>query len=335
MPSAVGVGMPLVVSQPTPTALPEKFYVQAPVDATPTATPFQPLPPTEAYLPTETPMPTVTPLPTPTPTLTVAPPPEQEQQAIVNQPRRQINILLLGSDQRPGDSNFRTDTIILATLNTELGTVNLTSFPRDLYITIPGMGLQRINTAWTFGGYKLLYDTFEYNFGVRPDHYVLINFSSFKRVIDSLGGLDINVGADVADYRGGRWFTIPAGPTHMDADTVLWYVRTRKTTNDFARTRRQQEVIQGIADKMLTLDAIKRAPEFYNIYKENVTTDINLGDILPLLPLAAKITDSSHINHYFIGPQQTYDWITYEGAMVLLPQPDAIAAVMRKALNAK
>jgi LCP family protein required for cell wall assembly len=318
-----------VVAQATAT------LVQAPSDATPTATPFQPLPPTAVYLPTNTPLPTATPLP-PTPTL--APAPQEVSSAgsgAFNQPAGQINILLLGSDQRPWDRVFRTDTIILATLNPKAGTVHLTSFPRDLYITIPGYGFNRINTAWQMGGFDLLARTFKQNFGVRPDHYVLINFSSFKKVIDSLGGLEVEVAQSVSDYRAGRWVTIPAGTVQMDADTVLWYVRTRKTTNDFARGRRQQEVLQALYRKMLTLDAIKRVPEFYDIYKDNVTTDLGFTDIIRLLPLAAKITDTSHIKHYYIGPQQVWDWITPGGGMVLLPRPDAIQAVLRKALNAE
>lgn len=323
----------MALSQPgfVPTSSPT--YVLAPPDATATPTPFQPLPPTAIYLPTNTP--TLTPTPQPTPTPTRTPPPFIGGSDPVAQPPSQVNILLLGSDKRPWDPGFRTDTIILATLNSELGTVNLTSFPRDLYITIPGWGTQRINTAYGHGGFPLLAQTFQYNFGVYPDHYVLINFSSFKQVIDGLGGLDVNVGTQVSDYRAGRWVTVEPGLVHMDADTVLWYVRTRKTTSDFARTRRQQEVLLAIFEKMLTLDAVKRAPEFYNIYKENVTTDLTLGDILPLLPLAAKVTDRSHLHHYFIGPQETYDWITYEGAMVLLPRPEAIKEVMRQALNAR
>jgi LCP family protein required for cell wall assembly len=323
-------GMPLAAAPATATASPSPTYVTAPSDATATPTPFQPIPPTAVYLPTETPLPTATPLP---PKPTSPPPKVRSQRGSLNQPDNQINILLLGSDQRPWDVAFRTDTIILATLNPDLGTVNLTSFPRDLYVTLPGRGMNRINTAYEFGGFSLLASTFEYNFGVRPDHYVLINFASFKKLIDSLGGLEVNVHTAVTDIRAGRYYTVPAGVRKMDADDVLWYVRTRKTTNDFARTRRQQEVLQALFEKMLSLNAIKRVPEFYNIYKESVTTDLNFNDIVHLLPLAAKITDTSRIDQYFIGPQQVYDWITPEGGMVLLPRQDAIMKIMRKALN--
>lgn len=313
-------------SQPTYTPRPP--LVTVPPDATATATPFQPLPPTAVYYPTD--ISTATPTATPK-----SQPPEPEAPiASFERPPDQINILLLGTDQRPWSANFRTDTIILLTLNPSLGTVSLTSFPRDLYVFIPGFTYERINTAFYRGGFGMIASTFQYNFGVRPDRYILVHKNSFKRAIDTLGGLDVNVGVALSDYRRGYGYvTIPTGINPMDADTVLWYARSRKTTNDFARTRRQQEVLLAIGTKFLSLNAIKRVPELYQIYNQSVTTDMTLGDILPLLPLAAQLTDTSRIHHYFIGPKQTYDWITPGGGMVLLPRQAAITKVLRQALG--
>jgi anionic cell wall polymer biosynthesis LytR-Cps2A-Psr (LCP) family protein len=119
----------------------------------------------------------------------------------------------------------------------------------------------------------------------------------------------------------------------MDADTVLWYVRSRKTTSDFGRNRRQQEVLQAIIDELLTLENITKVKDYYDLYSGMVTTDMELGDIIPLLPLGVKLTDTSRINHYYVGPKVLTSWITPEGAMVLLPNPDGIRRIMRKALN--
>jgi LCP family protein required for cell wall assembly len=329
MPAGSPANLPVAMDVATSSPAPLLNLVTVPPGATATPTPFQPLAPTDVFLPTNTPLPSFTPLP-PTPTFAPA---SQGDKSDFRQPSGQINILLLGSDQRPGGRIFRTDTIILATLNPELGTVNLTSFPRDLYLMLPGYGMQRINTAYEFGGIKMLFNTFQQNFGVRPDHYVLINFSSFKQVIDSLGGLDVDVAQTVSDYRDGRWYTVQAGMVHMNADDALWYVRTRKTTNDFARTRRQQEVLHAIFNKMLSINAIKRVPELYGIYHSSVTTDLGFTDIVRLLPFAARLTDTSQIHNFYIGPGQVYDWITPDGGMVLLPRPDAIQAVLRKSLN--
>jgi LCP family protein required for cell wall assembly len=323
-------GMPIAaVSQAEATQTPPVY--QPPADATATATPFQPLPPTPVFIPTD--------MPTPAPTAEVqeAPPvPELSGSVgLIEQPKGIVNILLLGSDARSRQKLFRTDTIILAILNTEKGTVSLLSFPRDLYVQIPGYGTDRINTAWQRGGFKTLAATLEHNFGLRIDHFVVINFSSFKKIIDGLGGLEVNVGEPLTDRYGGRGtITIKKGQQNMNADMVLWYVRSRKTSNDFARNRRQQEILLAVGQKMLTMDAIRRAPELYSAYKESVTTDLTLIDMLTFLPLAARLTDTSRIHNYFVSSHMVSDYITPGGAMVLLPQRDLIMNVIRKALKA-
>lgn len=321
-------------------------FITAPSDATPTPTPFQPLPPTPLIYPTSIVMatptsavtaePSPTPtaiLPSPTPTTPPTPMPEAEE---IESPRGTVNFLLLGSDQRQGDPAFRTDTIILASVHLRQGTVSLVSFPRDLYVTIPYWGQDRINTAWQHGGFDSLAATLEYNFGVRPDHYILINFHSFQKLIDSLGGIDVNVTKKLVAKRQGRGMVeVPEGINHMNGRTAMWYVRSRKSTNDFDRARRQQEVIIAIANKMLSADAIRRAPELYEIYTEFVTTDLKLRDIVPLLPAAAKFTDdpASRIHNYIIGPGESWDWISPGGGMVLLPNQPAIMEILRQALK--
>ena len=327
--------------------------VMAAANATPTPTPFQPLPPTPTYLPTEFP----TPIPLPTNTPSAPPQPEiVEGQAktwadypgpviwpdievpppvgILPQPSGQVNILILGSDQRPNEGGFRTDAMILATLNPDLGTVNLTSFPRDLYVYIPGWTVQRLNTAHGYGGFALTQMTFEYNFGVRPDHYMMIGMNAFKDVIDSLDGVDVQVAQTLTDWRDHYgYYTVSAGNVHMDGETALWYARSRYSTNDLVRNRRQQEVLGAIFDKLLSLDAVNRAPELYQAYVQNVTTDLSLEDIHPLLPLAAQLGDGSNLHRYAIGSGQVYDWISYGGGQVLMPIRDAVVGVMRQALN--
>ncbi len=314
-------------------ASPTPEIVQAPPATDPTPTPFRPIPPTAVYLPTGTPTPTPEPTATPTATSVVDAylSPEQYDQL----PGR-TNILLLGMDQRPWQKGkrYRTDTIILATLNKESDSLTLTSFPRDLYINIPGHGQDRINTAWTYGGWELLSQTFKDNFGVRPDHYVLINFTNFKQFVDGLGGLDVNVTEELSDYRDGYWTTIPKGEVYMDADTVLWYVRSRKSSNDFARNRRQQEVLLAIMQEVINIRNVPRIPELYEIYKGMVITDMSLEDMLPLVPMALKLTEPDRIDHNFIGPKQASDRITPGGAMVLVPDMEAIRKIIRKSQNA-
>jgi LCP family protein required for cell wall assembly len=319
-------------AQGLPGGTPMPTFVLSGPDATATPTPFQPLPPTPLPGQSVAQVTVAPPTATPTPQFTL-PPEGLPQVSEVAKLPSQINILLLGADRRPWDRQFRTDTIMLVTLNSDLGKVNVTSFPRDLWLTLPGYGSGRINTAWTFGGLPLLKETFKHNFGVHIDYYVLIEFSSFKKIIDDLGGLTVQVAEPVSDYRSGYWVTIPAGEVHMDADTVLWYVRTRKTTSDIARNRRQQEVLYAIFEKLLSLDVLRRAPEFYNLYKDQVQTDLGLVDALKWLPFAGQIAQSRNIKTYALTYNHVYDWITPEGAMVLVPQQQAMMQVIRKSQN--
>jgi LCP family protein required for cell wall assembly len=344
LPACTMPGYALVAAPPGPVSGPVSQLVSAPRDATATPTPFQPLAPTPTYLPTHTEIP---PTPVP-PTLTPFPeeirdfpgPSEPPDIAIpppvglLPQPSGQVNILLLGSDERPEVGGFRTDTILLLTINPEEGTANLTSFPRDLYVYIPGWTMQRINTAHAHGGFETTSMAFEYNLGVRPNFYIMINFGSFISVIDSLDGIDVDVAVPLGDNRDGfGYYYVAPGVNHMDGATALWYVRSRYTSNDFDRTRRQQEVIQGVFDRLLQLDSVTRAPELYQIYRENVTTNLEFKDFAALLPVAARLTDTSRLHHYFIGPAEVTGWITPTGAQVLLPNREAVLGVMRQALN--
>jgi polyisoprenyl-teichoic acid--peptidoglycan teichoic acid transferase len=317
--------------------------VYAPKDATPTATPFQPLPnhlthsPQTGVIPnTPRPIPTATPVPWgdfpgPSEPSSIAIPPPAP---LLPKPSGQVNIVLLGSDQRQDLAGFRTDTIVLLTLNPKQGTASLTSFPRDLFVYIPGWTMQRINTAFPRGGFSTLATTFEYNFGVRPDFFVMVNFWTFVEIIDNFGGINVQVGSPLKDHRSGYGeYSIPAGLVHMDGETALWYVRSRYSSSDFERTRRQQEVIRAMFVRLISLDAIKRAPDLYNTYRKSVTTNMDLLDITALLPLAAKLADNSQINHYYISRQQVTAWVTPAGAQVLLPNRNAVLELMRQALS--
>lgn len=253
---------------------------------------------------------------------------------LIPQPSGQVNILLLGSDLRPSDGGFRTDTMLLLTLNPTLGTANITSFPRDLYVYIPGWTVQRINTAQQHGNFQLTQATFEYNFGVRPDHYVLINFQSFREVVDSLGGIDVEVEQRMSDQRDGYGdYTVTSGLHHMDGDLALWYARARYASDDFHRNQRQQEVILAIFKKLVSLDAIRKAPKMYDIYHRNVTTDMSLSDLTPLIPLATKLSDASTIHRYAITRDEVIPWRNSISAQVLIPNYPAIKAIMEQALN--
>lgn len=249
--------------------------------------------------------------------------------------QKQVNILLLGSDWRP-QSGYRTDVIMLLSVNPQHNTVSVVSFPRDLYVQIPGWEMNRINTAHQVGGFKLLADTFEYNFGIRPDYYFMVNFQGFKALIDSLGGIDVNASQNLSDtcsdINNSGWCSVGPGMVHMDSATALWYVRSRYSTSDFDRTRRAQEVTQAIFNKALSLYGISRIPELYTIYSDYVETNMGLGEILPLIPMVTVVQNPENIHRYAIGPEHGYDWITESGAWVFIPDYYAIYDVLAEAL---
>ncbi len=348
----IAVGMLPKLLSLTQANLPGGGYLLVPAPgSTPTPTPFQPVPPTPLSPNSgdqgEPNAGGISSDPQPEITATVAPAwgdyegpsiwPDIDIPApvgILPHPDGQVNILLLGSDQRPNDGGFRTDTIQLLTVNPHEGTVKLTAFPRDLYVYIPGWTIQRINTAMAHGGFELLATTMEYNFGVRPDYYALINFWSFRDVVDSLGGITIYASQDMCDQRDGyESYCVYQGSTSMDGETALWYVRSRMTSGDIDRGRRQQEVLEAIFDKFITLNGIARAPELYQIYKQNVTTDVDFEFLSSMLPIASHMSDSQNIGRYMIGEGQVYDWTNPNGAMVLVPIREAVLEVMRQVIS--
>lgn len=305
-----------------PTDLPAPVFVTVTpnVNATPTLTPFLPAEFTEQTFPTLEASPNDTATPPP-----AAPLPAQSGQ---------VSILLLGSDQRPGRGDFRTDVFLLVTIRGD-GSVSLVSFPRDLYVYLPGLRMERINTAYEFGGFDMVAQTMEYNFGVRPDHFVLTNFSGFESIVDSLGGVDVNVGLTLSDARPGYpgQFTVSPGLVHMDGETALWYVRSRATSSDFDRLRRAQEVLEAIGQKLLTLQGLARVPELYQIYKSSVVTDLTLDNLLGLLPLL-KAVDPNRIDRYAIAPPLVMVWVKPDtGAYLLVPDAVAIRQVLQQAMG--
>lgn len=300
-------------------------YLDAPLDGLPTATPFLPIPPTPTYIPVN--LPTIEPTPEDQDT-------DQNGVPTIAAPKNYVRILLLGSDQRPFEGGYRTDVIILLTLKPDQGKASMVSFPRDLYVEIPSVGANRINTAMAYGGFSLLNQTLLRNFGVYADHYVMVNFWAFVQTIDSLGGINVHVAKTLTDHRDGYGqYTVPAGLVHMDGETALWYARSRYTSSDFDRNRRQQEIIRALFEKLMSLNAIERAPEIYNIYSQNVTTDLSLTDITPLLTMAPKLLDSSNIENYSIGPAYVTPWTTPGGAQVLLPNTAAIQGLLSQAMR--
>jgi polyisoprenyl-teichoic acid--peptidoglycan teichoic acid transferase len=292
-------------------------------NAQPTKTPFIPS--------ARTPIPTVEPSPTPTQDPYVEFVPAQDQ----------IIFLILGSDYRPM-AGFRTDIIMLVGVNPKTNQVSVVSFPRDLCIYIPGTysgydleSCDRINTAMQHG-FPTTANMFETNFGVRPDYYAMSNFQGFVALVDSLGGIEVNVGQYFSDVchlpqAVNGYCSFSPGTTLMNGDTALWYVRSRYSTSDYDRERRSQEVIAAIFTRMVSLDMIAKIPAMFEIYKQYVETNIPLDVVLSLARVAASINLEEDVYREALAPPVVIDRMKSNGAQVSLPNQSLIAPIIQRA----
>ncbi len=255
--------------------------------------------------------------------------------------KQRVNILLLGIDKRPDEQYARTDTMILVTIDPENKTAGMLSIPRDVWLEIPGYYDSRINTAYYLGekdgypggGAALAMKTVQHNFGVPVHFYVEVDFDGFRKIVDTLGGLDINVPKPLNDPTfpsedyGYDPFYMDAGLQHMDGATALKYARTRHVDSDFGRAERQQQVLMAIKDKALQLDLLPKVPELWTTMAGTVKTDLQLVDILELANIAPEIKPEN-IESVVLGSDYTVNYITDAGAMVLLPLREKIQPVI-------
>lgn len=190
------------------------------------------------------------------------------------------NILIFGADNPKGEEYGRSDTIILLTIDKNKHELKQTSFMRDLYLPIPDYGYYKLNAAYAYGGAKLACETIEYNFGIKIDKYIIFDFSSFTEIIDSIGGIDLELTAEEIDYINWQcWrnkqvetrnemdiesytFYVNAdgsavAKVHLNGRQALWYARDRDSEgSDFDRTKRQRTVVNTVLDKMKSGDII-------------------------------------------------------------------------------
>ncbi len=256
-------------------------------------------------------------------------------------PEGQINILLLGSDYRPG-GGFRTDVIMLVGINTITNKVSVLSFPRDLCVYIPGTysgydleSCDRINTAMQFG-FQTTQNTFESNFGVKPDYYAMTNFQGFVTLIDNLGGVDVEVASNLTDecslpQASGGYCTMYAGTNSMNGATALWYVRSRYSSSDYDRERRAQEMIQALFHRLLSLDTLNKIPSMFDVYSQYVEHNLPLDVVLALGKVAANIDLNEDVYRETLEPPEVIDTRKSNGAYVSLPNHTYIDPIIQRA----
>ena len=212
-----------------------------------------------------------------------------------------INIMLVGQDARPGEKRARSDTMILCTIRKSDGSVTLTSFLRDTYVKIPGIRKGKMNTAYIYGGMELLADTMRENFGIEVDNTVEVNFTGFIDVIETIGGVEIELteaeaawlnkhgSGDVGNITGWK---LKAGKNLLDGNQALAYARIRKLDNDFGRTERQRKVLAAVLEQVRDMN-LAQLNSLVNQLVGLITTDMTnaeiTGYVLELFPLLADL----------------------------------------------
>ncbi|MCX7682585.1 MAG: LCP family protein [Anaerolineae bacterium] len=252
-----------------------------------------------------------------------------------------VNVLVMGIDQREHEQGpWRTDTMLVLTIDPVTKSGGMLSIPRDLWVPIPGFREGRINTAhylgdvydYPGGGPALAVKTVQYNLGVPIHYYVRLNFTAFEKLVDLIGGIDVYVEEEINDPTypdeayGYDPFHVPAGWQHLNGEMALKYARTRHTPGgDFDRARRQQQVIMAVFDQVKRLDLLPqlaaRAPELWRTLEGAVVTDLTLDKMIALGQLALEVPPEN-IRYGVIDEHYTQFWTTQDGQQVLIPLRD-------------
>jgi LCP family protein required for cell wall assembly len=261
-----------------------------------------------------------------------------------------VNILLLGLDYRPQEQDSRSDTMIIVHVDPVAKSAAMVSIPRDLWLKIPGHGEARINAAYQLGesdtaspgalggGPGLAMATVEDNFGVKIHYFVQVDFSGFEKIVDTLGGVTIDVAKPLADNDyplaqnsyGSTRIYIPAGLQQMDGKTALQYARSRHADSDLGRNSRQQQVLLAIRQQGLSLNLLGHLNDLLSQLSDAVKTDLSLTQVGSLVQLSKEINKDS-IQTLAIDANMVTE-TNIGGADVLVPNWDLIRPKVKQAL---
>jgi len=252
------------------------------------------------------------------------------------------NILLLGEESIGSDeARGRTDVVIIATLNTNNKTIKLTSLMRDTYVQIPGYQDNKLNSAYGKGGVDLLYETIAKNFDIQLDGCALVNFDSFEKIVDSLGGLELTLTAGEATYLNNtnyisnpEYRNVVEGTQLLNGNQVVGYCRVRKTAtitgnnNDYGRTDRHRIVLDAIFDKYKTKSKVELASTLIELLPM-ITTDIDSDNFEVLLNSFIEM-GTMEMEQLRIPADDTFtDNIKVRGMSVVIPDLAANITILQ------
>ncbi len=242
-----------------------------------------------------------------------------------------LRVLVLLGSNKPSPYVSHTDAIMLAFYNPRLAKVALLSLPPELFVYIPGYTMQRLNIAYAVGGFDMLADTIQYNFGIRPDEYALVHFDDFAWFIEELDGLDIDVFRDYYDVCGG----IPAGSVHLRGGDVLCYVSYRDGWDIRDQAERQQQVVWKLFSRMVQGGKLVDLNNIYQTYKSVVESNLTLPELLANIPLALRLGQADRFGYFQPGFEMfsTWDLPGDVKTTVLLPRGNRLIQMVQQALD--
>ncbi len=264
------------------------------------------------------------------------------------------NILLIGSATEHGSHDMGlTDTLMVVSVNRETEHVAVVSIPRDLYVYAEGQGMVKINQIYFLAeqaepgsGMDALRTAITYNLGLAIDYYARVDFDEFSALVDWVGGIEIAVDCTIEDWRlkepeldkhdpqNWEMFTLWAGWHWMDGDLALWYVRSRRTSNDLDRGRRQQDVLRALWREIRADGLLENFPELWEQFNRIVETDLTLSAALGFLPLATALEPAAIETFTFrVGTEIEQGYTPGDGRFVFYPQREAIIALMQEVVT--
>ena len=224
-------------------------------------------------------------------------------------------VMIMGVDERADDVG-RSDTLMIATLDSDKNQAALLSVPRDTRVKIKGHGFDKINAAYAYGGRKLTQETIESLLNTHIDHYIKINVHGFTKIIDALGGIDIDVEKrmyyeDPWDDDGGLYIDLQPGMQHMDGKTAITYVRYRDEEGDIGRIKRQQNFMKAVMDKLVSPTIIPKLPAIVSAVFDSVETDMSVSEILSFLGTLQDAKDNGLKSEMLPGKPVYIEGISY------------------------
>ena len=243
--------------------------------------------------------------------------------------KERVNIMLMGVDERVEDVG-RSDTLMVASLDSDQDKVSLLSIPRDTRVQIKRHGYDKINAAYAYGGEALSKTTVESFLGINIDHYIIVNTNSFGKMIDAIGGVDIDVDKrmfyeDPWDDNGGLVIDLKPGLQHMDGKTAITYVRYRDEEGDAGRVRRQQKFMRACFDKLSDPSMMIKLPEIIKEARTAVKTDLSISDMVELAKTLKLADESTEGLKTGIVPGR---WAYINGVSYLLPNIERLGEIV-------